>query len=419
MTKALVDIRHIPDYEKEVIIRLITEPTIMRDLYSLLTENDFWTPKFKIAFSIMRKFYEDKQAWDLLIVQQELKKKDLMISEFLDEQRTFSVSEVLYVAKELRDATLKRRLVETAMLIKEDKRSGQDVLVDTISRLSTLNKEQAPPMDLSSIVSKHKTIMEQRYSGIITGISTGFKDLDIMLGNGFQKSDLILIGARPSIGKTSLALTLAYNAAKAGHKSLFLSVEMRDQDIMDRLLSFESGLSCTHIIRGKADKAKIEEAYKRIEALPLSIVEVYKATSSDVFTVASREKYSKDTEIVFVDYLQYLGDDPDGNSESVRIGRISRNLKNLAGVLQVAVVAPTQLNRKSESRGGDAKGTPQLHDLRESGNLEQDADVVMLLSRDPMGKKPEDTRLHIAKNRKGETGKITMVFNTLTTRFEQ
>lgn len=408
------------DFEQEVIIRLLYDNSLMNDVYGSLISTDFTDEGFRKSYEIMRSFYESSKKWDLIILKHELDAKGLDYDKILLESpRSVSHSEFITIVSSLKDLTLKRKLFDHSQSILNDSRKGGEILMDSIAKLGELNRDEERPTDLSSVIQRHKKTMELRYSGKITGVSTGFEDLDIMLGSGFQKNDLILIGARPSIGKTSLALTFAYNAAKQNIKTLFISIEMRDQDILDRLLSFESGLSCTSIIRGTADKKKTEAAYEALKKMPLSIVELYKATSSDVFATASKEKFTKDTQLVVVDYLQYLGDEVNGGSESVRVGRISRNLKNMANILQIPVIAPTQLNRSSESRGKGLKGVPQLHDLRESGNLEQDADVVMLLHRDIMGTKPEDTRLQIAKNRKGETGKLTLKFNLLTTRFEQ
>lgn len=403
--------------EVDVIMRLMTEPELMKDVYGILTPNDFTYQDLVDVFSFMLARYERAETWNLMIISAEL--KEIKMSNVITADTSFTKAEFIQEVNRLKEYTLQRGVFSKADdILYKDRRPPQEVVLSAIDYFSKLESSTGKSTDLSSLLIKHGQLMTDRLDGKLTGIPTGFRDLDISLGNGFQKSDLILIGARPSIGKTSFSLTLAYNAAKAGYKTLFISVEMRDQDIIDRLLAFDMNYSCTSIVRGKVMKDKLDASYERLKTLPLSLVEVHKATSGDVYAIASKTKYTKGLDLVVVDYLQYLQDESNGDSESVRVGRISRTLKNLAGLLDVTVVSPVQLNRKSESRGGDLKGVPQLHDLRESGNLEQDADVVMLLHRDPMSEKPEDTALRIAKNRKGETGSIPLKFNRITTRFE-
>jgi replicative DNA helicase len=143
------------------------------------------------------------------------------------------------------------------------------------------------------------------------------------------------------------------------------------------------------------------------------------ASTGDVYSLAAKLKYGKGLDLVIVDYLQFLKDSERGDSEAVRVGKISRNLKSLASLLDVAVIAPAQLNRRVEKAGGDMKGVPLLHDLRDSGNIEQDADVVMMLHRDSTGERQSDAFLRIAKNRKGQVGKFQIRFDKLTTQFTE
>jgi len=288
---------------------------------------------------------------------------------------------------------------------------------ESISSRITYHREdyEQEVLSMAEITVKHKEIMEQRKTGKLEGVTTGLKALDSKLNGGFKAGDLILIGARPSIGKTSLALTFSYNAARKGKKVLFFSIEMSSIDVYDRLLSFITNRKCNDIIQGTAPTKLLRKAYVKAKKLDLSIVELAKATSEEVIDVVKTKLIEDKVDLIVVDYLQYLRDSEgkNGNSAS-RIGKISKNLKMLARMTNIPVVSPVQLNRKSEGRSNK---TPELFDLRDSGDLEADADVVMLLSRSIIGEYREKAFLQIAKNRKGETGNLNLKFNSKTTRF--
>lgn len=247
------------------------------------------------------------------------------------------------------------------------------------------------------------------------GIKSGFGGIDICLNGGFKKGDLIIVGARPSVGKTSFALTLALNAAYEGKKVLFFSVEMNSIDVYHRLLSFVSNVSCNEIIDGSIDKEILKQSATRIKSLPLSIAELTKSTSIEVIEVVKEHLLENAIDLIIVDYLQFLRDKSDSSNESVRVGQITKNLKSLARITNLPVIVPCQLSRKPESRV-DRK--PVLSDLRESGDIEQDADVVFLLQRDILteGEKGK-AKIILAKNRKGSTAEFDYQFNTRTTMF--
>lgn len=288
---------------------------------------------------------------------------------------------------------------------------------DSIASRVTYHREDTEQevLALVDVTKEHKEVMKRRRGGLESGVPSGFEQLDRKLNGGFKKGDFIVIGARPSVGKTALALTLAYNAALKDFKILFFSIEMSSIDVYDRILSFITKKRCSDIIQGKLKKELQTKAYRRANKLGISIVELAKATSSEVIEVTKQHLITSDVDMIIVDYLQFLRDDGRNKSEANRVGNISKNLKMLARMTNIPVIAPAQLNRKAEGRG---HGNPKLQDLRDSGNIEADADVVFLLHRSLSMEHRENAFLDIAKNRKGETGAVRLRFNSRTTRFE-
>ena len=265
---------------------------------------------------------------------------------------------------------------------------------------------------LSSLTKKHKKEIKMRKEGVSDLVPSGIDSIDASLNGGFRKGDLILIGARPSVGKTSLALSIAYNAAKKNKSVLFFSIEMDALDIYDRLLAFTLNVRCSDIITGEINKEKLKIGYKRMKKLPLSIAELAKATSEEVIDVVKEHLITHKIDLIVVDYLQFLRDKLDKNgTENQRVGQISKNLKLLARITNLPVISPVQLTRNADGK------SPQLKDLRDSGNLEADADIVFLLHRLQDQEKRDRAELHIAKNRKGETNIMYLKFDIRTTRY--
>lgn len=289
---------------------------------------------------------------------------------------------------------------------------------DSISKRVTYHKEDTEKeiSDMMSMIEEHQKKTKEVRSGVIRAVTTGFGLLDSYLNGGWKPGELILIGARPSVGKTSLALTFAEAAAKAGKSVLFFSVEMASIDVFERLLSFTLNIPCSEIIKGEVEDETLAKGYKKLEKIPLEIAELSKATSVEVIELVKSQLLEKQIDLIVVDYLQYLSDRSKSDNTAVRVGKISKNLKSLARMTNIPVICPTQLNRKSEERTGKE---PKLSDLRESGDLEADADIVILLDREREGDNREETNLIVAKNRKGQTGRFKLKFNLRTTKFQE
>lgn len=256
-----------------------------------------------------------------------------------------------------------------------------------------------------------------------TVVNTGFATLDEMLA-GLRAGQLIVVGARPAVGKTSFALTLALNAARQGVKVGIFSLEMSGKELAQRIICAESGVSISHFRMGTIPKASwdaIAAACCDIPGNGIEIEDKASVTIGDIRATAARMMRGAERGLIVIDYLQLISSASDGprfQNRAVEVGEISRRLKVLAKELGVPVVTLAQLSRQAESH----PGLPRLSDLRESGSIEQDADTVLFLSRDPDEITDEKSGsrqvvLSVAKNRSGPTGEIDMLFVPTSTKF--
>lgn len=242
------------------------------------------------------------------------------------------------------------------------------------------------------------------------GVPSGYMDIDKYLST-FRPGELCIIGARPSVGKTALAINIALNIVKTiGTPVLFFSLEQSRQELMDRILSMESGIPSQQL--RKQATSSIYDAGNRIRSYPLYVDDQAGQTMLRIGATARRMQRRHKIGAIFIDYLQLIHPEDRRVQRYEQIGQISRRLKLLARDLNVPVICPSQLNRASEDRGG---AKPRLSDLRESGSIEQDADVVLLLHRDGVNNLIE---VNIAKHRNGPTGEATLYFRKEFTRFE-
>jgi replicative DNA helicase len=264
-------------------------------------------------------------------------------------------------------------------------------------------------------------IKMQENKGELRGVPTGFRDLDKLL-SGFQKSDLIILAARPSVGKTSIALNMAKHAAIAHNVPVgIFSLEMSAGSLVDRLLSSEANVDSWKMKTGQGlteeDMEKLTEASSRLSSAPIYIDDQAGNNILKMRSTARRLKAEFGLGLIVVDYLQLMSTNKNYDSMVNQITEISRSLKMLARELDVPVIALSQLSRAVESRGGE----PRLSDLRDSGSIEQDADLVMFIHSDDAFK-PRDERTNIkkiivAKHRNGATGEVELFFDSARTTF--
>lgn len=253
------------------------------------------------------------------------------------------------------------------------------------------------------------------------GVQTGYLDLDEITG-GLQKSDLIILAARPSVGKSSLATSLAYNIGGTGHRVDIFSLEMSREQNLDRLISMHTGINLQQIrqLRFNDDVLRIYmDALGYVNALPLAIDDRAALNVQDIRArILRRQAKSGTPDLVIIDYLQLMGGVRRSENRVQEVSEISRGLKQLAKELNVPILALSQLSRAVEGR---TSHVPMLSDLRESGALEQDADIVMFIYREELYDKESDKKgiaeIHIAKHRNGPCAVIPMRFEAATTRF--
>ena len=260
------------------------------------------------------------------------------------------------------------------------------------------------------------------HKGMLRGLPTGFKDLDNML-SGLQKSDLVIIAARPSMCKTTLALDIARLTSTIHEKSVVIfSLEMSSQQLVDRMLSAESRVNAWNLRTGRlsSDKefSQLRDSLDKLAKAKIYIDDQPGNSIVRMKALSRRLKAEKGLDLIVVDYLQLMTTSKNYDSMVNQVTEISRSLKSLAKELNVPVLALSQLSRAVESRGGK----PRLSDLRDSGSIEQDADVVMFLHRDDKGKEESEktniVEILIEKHRNGPTGKIELYFDEKTTTFQ-
>jgi replicative DNA helicase len=261
-----------------------------------------------------------------------------------------------------------------------------------------------------------------RNKGQLRGIRTGYRDLDNMTA-GLQRSDLIILAARPAMGKTTLVTNLAYNVATiAKQPVLFFSLEMSKEQLVDRMLADASGVDSWNIRTGNLsddDFSKLSDAMGEMAEAPIFIDDTPGVSVLEMRTKARRAAHEQPLGLIIIDYLQLMqGSGRDNGNRVQEVSEISRGLKLLARELNVPVIALSQLSRSVESRSPQI---PQLSDLRESGSIEQDADIVMFIYREeyynPDTDRKQITDLIIAKHRNGPTGKIELFFHPERLRF--
>lgn len=421
--------------EKALLGSIMLKPEIIHEIADILTTECFYSEKHKIIFGIMLDLLSKGDPIDLLSVSSKLNERKKLERIGGRSYLTDLVSAVpsagnaLYYTKIIYNKYKMRNLIEAANHIssisydeggdEEDIDEILDKAEKKIFNVTNLSKIR-PYVHLKDELGEAWDRMDRLHkSGTdLRGVSSGFQELDNKL-SGFQKSDLIILAARPSMGKTSLALDIARKTATSYNNAVCIfSLEMSSQQLVDRMLSSESRVDAWKLRTGKItaedDFGRLRDSLDLLSKAPIFIDDQPGNTISKMRSVARRLKSEKDIKLIIVDYLQLMI--PSGrmrNSDSMvnQVTEISRSLKTLARELDVPVIALSQLNRSVEQRGG----RPRLSDLRDSGSIEQDADVVMFIHREDKYKedsdKPNIAEVLIEKHRNGPTGKVELYFD--------
>lgn len=430
------------DLEEIVLGAMMLEKSSLNAIIDILTPEMFYKEAHQIIYSAILDLFKNSEPIDLLTVTNKLKTMDKLdvvggpyyISKLTN--RVVSAANIEFHARIIIQKYIQRRLIEiSSETIKEafeDTTDVFDLLDSAESKIydlsdNTLRKQSGNMLNLVNQAIKDIENAKNAGNGI-RGVTTGFMDLD-KITQGWQKSDLIILAARPSMGKTAFALNMARNAAIAGKPIAFFSLEMSSIQLVTRLISSETDITADKLRTGNLEQYEWDRLYNRVTNLTNAKLFIDDTPQLSIFELRAkcrRLKEQHDIQMIFIDYLQLMTAKGDkGFSREQEISTISRSLKSLAKELNIPVLALSQLSRQVESRPGSKK--PILSDLRESGAIEQDADVVVFIYRPEYYGLTEDEGVNtknlavisIAKHRNGKLGEVNLRFNGMFTRFEE
>lgn len=425
------------DAEKSLLGAVLIDEEVIADVAELVAAHDFYDKQHSAIFAAMMRLYERHKPVDLLTLTDELKKKDELESvggsAYLTELTNYvpSAAHAQSYAEMVAEKAVRRRLIKASAEISElgfnEDTTTQEILEKAEAELFSVSDQSLKQdlVSLESILTESFDRIEElhRNKGQLRGIRTGYRDLDNMTA-GLQRSDLIILAARPAMGKTTLVTNLAYNVATiAKQPVLFFSLEMSKEQLVDRMLSDASGVDSWNIRTGNLsddDFAKLSEAMGEMAEAPIYIDDTPGLSVLEMRTKARRKHHEQPLGLIIVDYLQLLqAAGNHGGNRVQEVSEISRGLKLIARELNVPLIALSQLSRTVETR---TPPVPQLSDLRESGSIEQDADIVSFIYR-PGYYEPDNpevqniTDLIIAKHRNGPVGKVQLYFHPERLRF--
>ncbi len=414
--------------EEALLGAILIDPDAIIRVAAILRPEDFYREKNSWIYETALALHERREPIDFLTVCDELERRGQLnevggpafITTLINAVPT-SIHADHYGRIVERTAT-RRRLIEAAGQIAAlayQEAEDVDEVVDRAEQVlfgvseRRISRELVP---IRQVLSEYYDRIEYltRHRGEMIGIPTGFADIDKLLG-GLQRSDMVILAARPSVGKTSLALTIAHNAAKKYRQRVAVfSLEMSNEQVVQRLISAETGINAQRLRRGEIEEAewgRFMKASSDLAETYLYIDDTPGISALELRTKARRLHAEIGIDLIVVDYLQLMRGDFRSENRVQEISSISRALKSLARELNVPVLALSQLSRGVESR---TDKRPILSDLRESGALEQDADVVIFIYRDEMynenTERPNIADIMVAKHRNGPTGTVSLYF---------
>lgn len=425
------------DAEMSLLGAVLIDDEVLANVSDRLKPQDFYDNRHEKIYDAMFRLYEKHRPVDLLTLSDELSKKDELEivggSAYLTELTNYvpTAAHAEAYADMIVQKAVRRRLIKASSDIAElgfdEEKNIQELLEVAEAELFSVS-DAGTKQDLVSleyILTESFDRIEElhRDRGKLRGVKTGYRDLDNLTA-GLQKSDLLILAARPAMGKSTFALNLAYNiASKEKQAVLVFSLEMSKEQLVDRMLAEAAGVDAWNIRTGNLsddDFEKLSNAMGEMAEAPIFIDDTPGMTVLEMRTKARREAHNQPLGLIIVDYLQLMQGSGRNSSDNrvQEVSEISRGLKLIARELNVPVIALSQLSRSVESRNPQI---PQLADLRESGSIEQDADLVMFLYREDYYN-PETDRQHItdliiAKHRNGPTGRIELYFHPERLRF--
>ena len=420
--------------EEALLGSVFINPNVMGDVVDIITAEDFYKSNYKLIFSEMINAYNSGKIIDVLLIIEALKKKELM-DEVGDEEVIYDLTEVVPTAANavnyaqiIKDKSVQRQLITIGEKIVRMATRGYEETDAMLDKSESMifkiaeSKQKKEIVKLSELVqSKVKRLDDgSEAKGKITGISSGFSRYD-SITSGFHGSDLIILAARPAMGKTAFVLNVATHVALQGGTVAFFSLEMPREQLMHRIFCAEGQIDATRLARGELDDEEWERLVKvadRIMKTKLYFDDTSSTTVLDIRTRARRLKAEHGLDLIAIDYLQLIQAPGRAENRTLAVAEMTRSLKVLARELNVPIIVLSQLSRATEGRSDKR---PMLSDLRESGSIEQDADIVMFLYREDYYNQDTEnaniTELSIAKHRNGATDTVRMYFQKEYTRF--
>nr|WP_307776161.1 replicative DNA helicase [uncultured Cetobacterium sp.] len=422
--------------ERSVLGGIFLKPDIFSEVIEIITSSDFYKMAHKIIFETMQEVYGQGESIDPIIIMDRLKRKDKfediggegIFYEIIEEVPT--AANILTYARIIKEKSTLRKLGDIGTKIVEMTYEGYEDVDTILDKAEGMifkvaeSKESKDIVSLKEVVTNEFERLEKllQNKGVTTGTSTGFKHFDEMT-SGFHPSDLVILAARPSMGKTAFALNLALNAAMKSDKGvLVFSLEMSSSQLLQRLLAIEAGIGLQKIRNGflsEDDWGKLGIASGRLAKAEIHIADVPNVNVLEIRSIARRLKAAGKLDMILIDYLQLIkGSSSKSDNRQQEISDISRSLKGIARELDIPIIALSQLSRAPEQR---ADRRPMLSDLRESGAIEQDADMVVFLYRDDYYNDESEqkgiTEVIIGKQRNGPVGTVNLRFFHEITKF--
>jgi len=441
-TKKDPSLYHIPpqslEAEESILSAILIDNDTLIEVLEILSPEDFYRSAHQKIFAAIAELFARNEPADLVTLTNILREQDRLeeiggatyLANLVDTV-PLAVNAQHY-AKIVHDKACLRRLIEKSNAIArqcfEDRGNVDNVIDFAESSIFEISENKIRPSfyPIGKIIESNIDALEERQGNrsLVTGVATGFTKIDELTA-GFQKSDLIILAGRPGMGKTALALNIAKNAAvDANIPVAIFSLEMSKEQLCMRMLSSEARIDSSRLRSGfisQDDWIKITDAAGVLTHAPIFIDDSPNITAFEIRTKSRRLKMENDVGLVIIDYIQLMRGPVSAERRDLEISEISRSLKALAKELDIPVVALSQLNRKLEERSDKR---PQLADLRESGALEQDADIVAFIYRDELYNKDENNpnkgkaEIILAKQRNGPTGFAILTFLDTYTRFE-
>lgn len=432
------------DFEEAVLGAMLLDKDAVTTVIEILKPESFYTDGHQVIFEAMANLFNESKPIDLLTVTERLRttgKLEIAGGAFYVTELTSKVGSSAHVevhARIIAEKYIMRELIKISNQVIKDAYDETTDVFDLLDRAEqnlfniTENHLKSSYSSMSNLLSQAINEIEKlgNQDNQITGVESGFDDLDRITA-GWQSSDLIIVAARPGMGKTSFTLSLARNAAVIGKKPVaFFSLEMSNLQLVNRLISAETELESEKLRKGSLKSHEWQQLINKVGALSEAPIFIDDTPGINIFELRAkcrRLKMQHDIQLIIIDYLQLMSGTSEGKNSNreQEISNISRSLKSIAKELNVPIIALSQLNRSVETRGGDKR--PQLSDLRESGAIEQDADMVTFIYRpeyyqimqDADGNSTEGiAEIILAKHRNGALATVPLRFVGKFTRFE-